>query len=61
LCTGKHPDTNLLEVGDMSGCYDNYDHCGSENSWDYNDCYKPRRHRRHHRQYDNCWDYSRCS
>jgi hypothetical protein len=41
----------------MSGCYDYSDYCGSENNWDYNDCYKPR-HRRHHRRYDNCWDYS---
>jgi hypothetical protein len=40
----------------MSGCYSDYNDC-NEQSWDYNDCYKPR-HRRHHRRYDNCWDYS---
>jgi hypothetical protein len=41
----------------MSGCYDYSEYCGSENNWDYNDCYKPR-HRRHHRRYTECWDYS---
>jgi hypothetical protein len=43
----------------MSGCYDNYDHCGYE----YNeyDCYKPRHRRHHRRQYDYCWDSSYCS
>jgi len=46
----------------MSG-YNNYD-CGYEQSWDYNDCHKPRRHgrRRHQKRYDGCWDsYSHCS
>ena len=38
----------------MSGCYDNYDYCGYEKSWDYNDCYKPRRHHRRHRE---CYSY----
>jgi hypothetical protein len=41
----------------MSGCYSDYNDCDNYGqSWDYNDCYKPRR--RHHRRYDNCWDYS---
>jgi hypothetical protein len=42
----------------MSGCYDyQYDHC---NEYSYDDCYKPR-HRRHHKQYNDCWNYSYCS
>jgi hypothetical protein len=43
----------------MSG-YDYDNHCGYEQSWDYNDCYKPRRRRRHHqKRYDGCWDYNK--
>ena len=44
----------------MSGCYDyDNDYC---NDYDYNDCYKPRRRRRHHKKrYDSCWDYNYCS
>ena len=44
----------------MSGCYDyQYDHC-NDNSWDYNDCHKPRR-RHHKKRYNDCWDYNPCS
>jgi len=40
----------------MSGCYD----YNQSNDWDYNEC-KPRR-RRHHKRYNDCWDYnSYCS
>ena len=40
----------------MSGCYDyDYNQC---NDWDYNEC-KPRR-RRHHKRYNDCWDYNSC-
>jgi hypothetical protein len=41
----------------MSGCYDYNDYSGYEQSWDYNDCYKPRhcKPRRHH--YNDCWEY----
>ena len=43
----------------MSGCYD-WDNSYCDNSWDYNDCHRPRRH--HQKRYDNCWDsYSYCS
>ncbi|GAA3384059.1 hypothetical protein [Cryptosporangium minutisporangium] len=43
----------------MSGCYD-YDYNNHCNDWDYNDCYKPRRRRRHHKKrYNDCWDYNR--
>ena len=45
----------------MSGCYD-WDNSYSDNSWDYNDCHRPRR-RHHQKRYDNCWDtysYSHC-
>ena len=44
----------------MSGCYDNYDYCGYENSWDNDYCYKPRR-RHHRRQYEYCYEYSYCN
>jgi hypothetical protein len=48
--------TNFQEMATMSDGYE-YRDCGFDQGWDYNDCYKPR-HRRHHRRYDNCWDYS---
>ena len=41
----------------MSDGYE-YRDCGYEQSWDYNDCHKPRHRRHHRRQYDYCWDYS---
>jgi hypothetical protein len=58
VCTGERPQATqtFKEMATMSGCYSDYNDC-NEQSWDYNDCYKPR-HRRHHRRYDNCWDYS---
>ncbi|GAA3395838.1 hypothetical protein GCM10020369_70360 [Cryptosporangium minutisporangium] len=35
-----------------------YDY-GYKHDYDYNDCYKPRRRRRHHKKrYDHCWDYN---
>ena len=37
----------------MSGCYD-WDNSYCDNSWDYNDCYRPRR--RHHKRYNHCWE-----
>jgi hypothetical protein len=40
----------------MSGCYD-YDYCGSDYSYDYDECYKPRHHRPR-RRHNSCWDYS---
>ena len=37
----------------MSGCYDyEYDYNN------YDECYKPRRRRRHHKRYNDCWDYN---
>ena len=38
----------------MSGY--NYD-CDYKRDYDYNDCYKPRHHRRH-RNHHGCWDYN---
>ena len=40
----------------MSG-YNNWDSNHCDNSWDYNDCHKPRR-RHHKKRYNDCWDYS---
>lgn len=39
----------------MSGCYD-YEYDYNK----YDECYKPRR-RRHHKRYNDCWDYNYCS
>ena len=40
----------------MSDCY-GWDY-NQGNDWDYNECHKPRRHRRrHHKQYNDCWNY----
>jgi hypothetical protein len=40
----------------MSG----YDWDNNCNDYDYNEC-KPRRRRRHHKRYNDCWDYNYCS
>ncbi|SHN46958.1 hypothetical protein [Cryptosporangium aurantiacum] len=40
----------------MSGYDYDYD-CGYKRDYDYDDCYKPRRRRRHHKKRDYCWDY----
>ena len=42
----------------MSGCYD-YSDYGYQQSYEYNDCYQPRRHGRHHqKRHNGCWDYN---
>ena len=50
---GKAPATYFRRLDDMSG----YDWDNNCNDYDYNEC-KPRRRRRHHKRYNDCWDYN---